>query len=230
MAFRVVVGGAIAELLRFLALRVDAAANPELRHLLDEMYRLKYLRFGTSGYRGVWNRDFTEEKTRIIAQAICDYLKLQNMPKYAKGIGQNLSGRVVVIGYDGRRNSTYVANLVAEICLANGFTVYYSSRPTPTPALNFFAREVIGRDRVAGLINCTASHNPPEWQGIKFNPKEGYPAPTNLTDIIAARATVRQLLQSPLPRADLALAESDGTLQQFDPLELYLDYCRQSGH
>src|SRR5258708_19790695 len=127
MAFRVVVGGAIAELLRFLALRVDSAANPDLRRLLDEMYRLKYLRFGTSGYRGVWNRDFTEEKTRIITQAICDYLKLQNMPQYAKGVGEDLSGRVVVIGYDGPPNSPLVPNFFPETSLATAFPFYYSS-------------------------------------------------------------------------------------------------------
>ncbi len=52
----------------------------------------------------------------------------------------------------------------------------------PTPALSFYETDVLPSDEVAGLIIATASHNPPEWQGIKFNPRLGYPAPTNVTD------------------------------------------------
>ncbi len=229
MPFRVLLVAALAEQIRMLRLRVDADRHPDLDALLAEMFRLKYMRFGTSGYRGVWGRDFTEHKAKIISQAICDFLKLENMPAYTAGTGEDLSGRVIVIGYDGRRTSPQVGRWVAEVCLANGFSVYYASRPTPTPALNYFAREFIGRDRVAGLINSTASHNPPEWQGIKFNPKEGYPAPTSLTDVLGPRATIRQLLDIPNPSYDLAAAEAEGRFQQFDTKNLYLNWVRESG-
>lgn len=229
MPFRVLLVSALAEQIRMLRLRVDAGQHPALDGLLAEIFRLKYMRFGTSGYRGVWGRDFTEHKAKIISQAICDFLKLENMPVYAASAGEDLSGRIIVIGYDGRRTSPQVGRWVAEVCLANGFDVYYASRPTPTPALNYFAREFIGRDRVAGLINCTASHNPPEWQGIKFNPKEGYPAPTSLTDVLGPRATIRQLLDIPNPTYDLAVAEAEGRFQQFDAKNLYLNWVRESG-
>lgn len=229
MPFRVLLVNALSEAIRILQLRVDKRKAPELAQLLDDMYQLKYIRFGTSGFRGVWNRDFTEEKVRIVTQAICDYMNSANVPTYAVGTTEDLNGRVVVIGYDGRRSSPFVARIVAEVCLANGFKVHYASRPSPTPALNFYAREVIGRDRVAALINCTASHNPPEWQGIKFNPRQGYPAPTKLTDVIASRASFRQLMNTPIPRQDTVAAEAAGTFQQFDPRNLYLDYVRNSG-
>ncbi len=227
--FRVLAACAITEQLRFLNVRLQGSEHTALIQLLKDIYHLKYLRFGTSGYRGVWDRDFTEEIVRVVSQAICDFLKLQNMPKYASGLGENLSGRIIVIGYDGRRGSERVGRMVAETCLANGFDVHFASRPSPTPALNFYAREKIGRDHVAGLINCTASHNPPEWQGIKFNPKEGYPAPTALTDVIGSRATVRQLLHITSPRYSTEVAEAEGRFQQFDPKNLYLDWVRAAG-
>lgn len=229
MPFRILTLGGVCEQLRLIQQRPGVRALPELVSLLKALYQFKYIRFGTSGYRGVWHRDFTPRQAQIVAQAVCDFLKMENMPLYAKQSGEDLSGKVIVIGYDGRRNSPQVARMVAEVCLANGFTVYYASRPSPTPALNFFAREVIGRDKLAGLINCTASHNPPEWQGIKFNPKEGYPAPTALTDIIASRSNNRYFLDTPVPTIDTTEAEAEGTFKQFDPKNLYLNYLRQSG-
>jgi phosphomannomutase len=79
------------------------------------------------------------------------------------------------------------------------------------------------------LINCTASHNPPEWQGIKFNPRLGYPAPTNVTDFIASRINEIQLLDQPSTTVDLDQAEKDGRLHGFDPIDHYTRWIRNSG-
>lgn len=229
LPFRVLTAGTLSEQLRLIRIRLDLNRHQALDSTLSAMYDLKYMRFGTSGYRGVWNRDFTPEKARIISQAICDYLKQQNMPAYAEGSSADLTGKTIVISYDGRRNSQNVSRIVAETFLANGFRVYFAAAPTPTPALNYFAREFVNVDNLAGMINCTASHNPPEWQGIKFNPTHGYPAPTNVTDVIGSRASARQLLNQAPPKGDLERAENNGDFRQFDPKDMYLNWLRQAG-
>jgi phosphomannomutase len=123
-----------------------------------------------------------------------------------------------------------VAEWAAQVCLANGFKVDLANRDTPTPALVYYLTDYLDPDEVAGLINCTASHNPPEWQGVKFNPRQGYPAPTSLTDFVAARANQYGLLDESAPVADLSAAEARGDLRGFDPIVNYTDWVLESGH
>ncbi len=230
MPFRIVQVGNISELLRRFRLRTN---EPRLvgdgrgPGLLDEIYEGKYLRFGTSGVRGRWEIDLTEASARRVTQAICDFLKREQTPDYADA--EDLRGKRIVIGYDTRQNADKVARWVAEVCLANGFQVDFAYRPTPTPALVYYLTDYLAEDEVAGLINCTASHNPPEWQGIKFNPRQGYPAPTNVTNFIASRANERYLLDAGAPTADVEEAEKRGSLRGFDPIVNYTDWIFASG-
>jgi phosphomannomutase len=230
MPFRVVQTGNVSERLFGLRLRTE---EPELvgdgqkPGLLQQIYDLKYARFGTSGVRGRWDEDFTEERAKRVVQAICDYLKASNVPARIKA--ENLQGKRIVIGYDSRRNARLVAEWTAQVCLANGFKVDLAERDTPTPALVYYLTDYLPEEECAGLINCTASHNPPEWQGIKFNPKHGFPAPTDLTDFIAARANRLQLLDEQVAGADLGQAEANGDLRGFDPLEDFAAWILNSG-
>ena len=227
MPFRVIQIGKIAERLLELAEWLEDRSpdgHHELIDLLHRCYDLKYPRFGTSGLRGVWQKDFTEPKARRTAQVVCQYLAGIDIPGYVVPKAQDLSGKWIVVGYDGRRNSLKVATWLAEVALANGFPVQISSRPTPTPAIAFYATEVAGKDHLAGILNCTASHNPPEWQGIKFNPKEGYPAPTHLTDIIAARLNELQLLDVQVPGENVQEAEAAGKVRYYDPIMKYKEW------
>ncbi len=91
-------------------------------------------------------------------------MNARNVPAFV-GAG-DLSGKIVVLGHDTRRNSDLVTEWAAETCLANGFQVHMGARDIPTPALAFYETEVLPANEVAGLIIATASHNPPEWQGI----------------------------------------------------------------
>ncbi len=195
--------------------------------LLREIYDRKYARFGTSGVRGRWGEDFTEVRAKRVLQAICDFMKASDVPDYVGA--EDLRGKRVVIGYDSRRNATLVAEWAAQVCLSNGFKVDFANRDTPTPVLVHYLIDYLDQDDVAGLINCTASHNPPEWQGIKFNPRHGWPAPTSLTDFIAARANQLQLLDMSAPEADLADAEERGYLRRFDPIVDYSNWVLDSG-
>ena len=201
--------------------------NQNLRRLLTILYGYKYLRFGTSGVRGLWQRDFTEKRARQVVQAVCEFLRSHEVPGYVGA--ENLSGKKIVIGYDSRLNALKVAEWTAQVVLANGFTVELSNRDTPTPALVYYLADYLPPDQAAGLINLTASHNPPDWQGIKFNPRQGWPAPTNVTDFIAARINEINLLDLPVPQVDLEAAARDGRLVGFDPIDHYVQWVFQAG-
>ncbi len=231
MPFRVIQAGNIAERLYSFRLRTAdpcLVGGESMPGLLREIYDRKYIRFGTSGVRGRWGLDFTEVRAKRVVQAICDFLKNVGVPAYVGA--EDLQGKRIVIGYDTRKNARTVAEWAAQVCLANGFKVDFANRDTPTPALVYYLTDYLGQDEVAGLINCTASHNPPAWQGIKFNPRQGYPAPTSLTDFIAARVNRLQLLDEFAAVADLAEAEQRGDLRGFDPIVHYTNWVLGSGH
>ncbi len=231
MPFRVIQIGNIAERLYGFRIRtkdIDLVGDANHIGLLQEIYNRKYLRFGTSGVRGRWQVDFTETRAKQVAQAICDFLKCQNVPDYVGA--EDLSGKRIVIGYDSRKNARLVANWITQVCVANGFRVDLAGRDSPTPALVYALTDYLDQEETAGLINCTASHNPPEWQGIKFNPRLGYPAPTNVTDFIASRINELQLLNQSAQAADLSMAEERGLVRGFDPLPSYAQWILQSGH
>ena len=230
MAYRVIQIGNIFERLFALRLRTGDPILLGLagkKGLLREIYDRKYLRFGTSGVRGRWGFDFTETRARQVVQAVCDFLNNENVPAFVGA--EDLSGKVVVLGHDTRRNSDVVTQWTAETCLANGFKVHIGTRDVPTPALAFYETEVVPKDEVAGLIIATASHNPPEWQGIKFNPRLGYPAPTNVTDFIAFRINELQLIDHTGGQIDIENARARGLVQGFDPLDDYVKWIKNNG-
>jgi phosphomannomutase len=230
MPFRVVQIGNIYERLYGFRLRTQDPHLTGDRHslgLLRSIYDRKYLRFGTSGVRGRWEDDFTEQRARQVVQAVCDFMNDVNVPDFVGA--ENLSGKRVVVGYDTRRNADRVARWTAEVCLANGFTVDFANRDTPTPALVYYLTEYLPADQVAGLLICTASHNPPEWQGIKFNPRLGYPAPSNVTDFLAFHINELQLMDANARSTDLEDAEARGRLRGFDPLDDYVAWIKDNG-
>ena len=230
MPYRVIQIGNIFDRLYAFRLRT---ADPLLqgragyKGLLRELYDRKYLRFGTSGVRGRWGNDFTETRARQVVQAVCDFMNNKNVPSFVGA--EDLSGKIVVLGHDTRRNSDVVTRWAAETCLANGFRIHTGNRDVPTPALAFYETEVLSQEEVAGLLIATASHNPPEWQGIKFNPRLGYPAPTNLTDFIAFRINELQLADEAGGQADVEEARARNMVTGFDPLNRYVDWIKNNG-
>lgn len=230
MPFRVVQIGNIYERLYEFRLRTE---NPLLigdeHHLglLRAIYDRKYLRFGTSGVRGRWGVDFTEKRAKQVVQAVCDFLNDEGVPDFVGH--ENLAGKKVVVGYDTRRNADQVAEWTAAVCLANGFEVDFANRDTPTPALVYYLTDYLPHEDVAGLLICTASHNPPEWQGIKFNPRLGYPAPSNVTDFLAFHINELQLVDADARTTDLEDARLRGRLRGFDPLDDYVSWIKHNG-
>lgn len=143
------------------------------------------IKFGTSGWRGLIARDFTFGQVRLASQAIADYLKaeLQN-PASA------ISGRepVVILGYDTRFLGREFSLAAAEILEHNGLIPLMCDRDTPTPVI---AHNIRARNAIGG-INMTASHNPAEWQGLKFSTSNGAAAPPEVTRQIEGNVLRRQ--------------------------------------
>ncbi len=137
--------------------------------------------FGTSGHRGSsLKAGFNEDHILAVAQAICCY-------REARGITGPL-----FIGMDTHALSGPAQMTAIEVLAANGVIVMVQEAGgfTPTPVISH-AILTHNRGRSSGLadgIVVTPSHNPPEDGGIKYNPPEGGPADTRVTDWIAAKA------------------------------------------
>ena len=111
------------------------------------------IKFGTDGWRAVIADDFTFANVRIAAEAIAAYIHAKEDPK--KGL---------CIGYDTRFGSKAFARACAEVAAATGIPVMLANAVTPTPALSFGVR---GRGAAGGIM-ITSSHNPAQWNGVKY--------------------------------------------------------------
>lgn len=163
------------------------------------------IKFGTSGWRAIIADDFTFANVRICTQAIADHLK---SIKTTQG---------VVIGSDARFMSQRFMEVAAEVFAANGIKALLCVRDTPTPVISF---EILRR-KLAGGINFTASHNPPEYQGLKFSPAWGGPALPETTTDIENRAN-ELMKNGNIKRMPLAEAEKNGLVERINPMETYL--------
>jgi phosphomannomutase len=126
--------------------------------------------FGTDGWRATLN-EFTSERVRAVAQATADYLA-----------DAGHAGETVAVGYDARDSSPGFADDVADVLATNGFDVLLPERDCPTPVVS---HAIVDRD-LAGALVLTASHNPPEYNGVKFIPDNGASALPEVTEAIEA--------------------------------------------
>jgi alpha-D-glucose phosphate-specific phosphoglucomutase len=129
------------------------------------------IKFGTSGWRAVIAEDFTLANVRRAVIGIARYV-----------VSQKPRGARVVVGRDPRFLGETLVAVAAEILSAHGIMPLLIPEPAPTPAI---AYEVI-RSQSDGAINFTASHNPPEYNGIKFSTPDGAPALPEVTNQIEA--------------------------------------------
>jgi alpha-D-glucose phosphate-specific phosphoglucomutase len=127
------------------------------------------IKFGTDGWRGIIADDFTFHNVRRVAGAISSYILKNEDAK-----------RGVIIGYDTRFASQRVARLAAEVIAAAGIPVRLANDYTPTPAISY-AVKTLG---AAGGVVITSSHNPWNWNGVKFKGKFGGSATPAIMKII----------------------------------------------
>ena len=137
------------------------------------------IKFGTSGWRGLIARDFTFDNVRLATQGIADYLNAERGTRNAE-----LSRRkpIVILGYDTRFLGREFSLAAAEVLAANGLIPHLCNRDTPTPVI----AHAIRNGKAIGGINVTASHNPAEYQGLKFSAHNGAPATPEVTKQIEA--------------------------------------------
>lgn len=137
------------------------------------------IKFGTSGWRGLIARDFTFDNVRLASQGIAEYLKTE-----LANTSSAIHGRkpVVILGYDTRFLGREFALAAAEVLEQNGLTPLLCNRDTPTPVISHNIRV----KKAIGGINMTASHNPAEYQGLKFSISNGAAAPPEVTKQIEA--------------------------------------------
>jgi phosphoglucomutase len=155
------------------------------------------IRFGTSGWRAVIAEDFTFRNVRMITESICRYLK-----EAEPGGGR------LVVGHDSRFMGERFSAVAAEIASKKGFEVLLCTGETPTPAIS----HAIRHRKALGGINFTASHNPPEYQGIKFSTADGAPALPEIT------GAIEQIIATGEGVGD----SSGGSIENYDPKPEYL--------
>jgi len=163
---------------------------------------LTQIKFGTSGWRAVMAEEFTFANVRRAVSGITRYVA-----------SQKPNGARVIVGRDPRFLGETFCSMAADILASHGITPLVVAEAAPTPA---FAYAVV-QNKADGVINFTASHNPPEYNGIKFSTPDGCPALPEVTKKIEAEILA----------ADQATAASVGnavtvTKAMLDPKPAYL--------
>jgi len=126
--------------------------------------------FGTDGWRGLIGDELNQNNITLVAQAFALFLKEKHQHNR------------VTIGYDGRKFSDLFALVFAKVLNANNIEVLLSDRVIPTPVVSFTC---IHQNCQAGVM-ITASHNPPQYNGIKFKSAQGSPFATEDTARVEA--------------------------------------------
>ncbi len=166
------------------------------------------IKFGTDGWRDLIADQFTFGNLRIVVQGIA-----------AMVINRNLGRRGIVIGYDNRFLSREFAEAAGRVLTGNGVKVFLPDKPLPTPAVAFAVRH----HRAGGAIMITASHNPPQYNGLKFIPEYAGPALPDITDEIEAEIA---LVSSGAKIYELTLKEAD-KLELITRLDIDSEYFKQ---
>ncbi|MGC1223333.1 MAG: phosphoglucomutase/phosphomannomutase family protein [Candidatus Sulfotelmatobacter sp.] len=111
------------------------------------------IKFGTDGWRGIIADDFTFDNVRRVAGAIASYVLKNEDARHG-----------VIIGYDTRFASQRAAQVAAEVIAGAGIPVKLADDYTPTPAVSYAVKD----EGAAGGVMITSSHNPWNWNGVKF--------------------------------------------------------------
>jgi alpha-D-glucose phosphate-specific phosphoglucomutase len=155
------------------------------------------IKFGTDGWRGVIADDFTFENVRRVAGAIAAYV-----------LKHEDASRGVIVGYDTRFASQRAARVVAEVIAGAGIPVKLANDYTPTPAISL----AVKTSGSAGGVVVTSSHNPWNWNGVKFKGKFGGSATPAIMKVIES-----EVRAGTMPH---------GTRAAVDEVDLKSDYIR----
>ena len=158
------------------------------------------IKFGTSGWRAIVAEDFTLANIRRAVAGIAQYVASQSGTKS------------VLVGRDPRFLGEMFVAEAGRVLASHGVTPVIIPNPAPTPAIAYAVRE----RRTGGSINFTASHNPPEYNGIKYSTPDGAPALPEVTKQI--EANVRAAGDVPSP---------DDPGKRFEEVDVKPDYLKR---
>jgi len=160
------------------------------------------IKFGTDGWRAVISDEFTFNNVRIAAQAIASYVN-----------GHKLAEKGIIVGYDTRFLAEHYAEEIVKVLHLNGILCYMTDRDTPTPVVAFSVKD----KKAGGAVMVTASHNPPQYCGIKFIPDYAGPASSDITDEIE-----RYLKNGKHPETKTSFK-----LERFNPMNRYMKHLEE---
>jgi phosphomannomutase len=162
--------------------------------------------FGTDGWRGVIADDFTVANVRLVARAIASYV-----------LEHEDSSRPLVLGYDTRFGSERFARVAAEELARAGLRVLLSADHCSTPAVSY----AVWHFQAAGGVVITASHNPWQWNGVKFKARYGGSASPKIV------ARIEEALQrEPPQRAGGEVSEADFRAPYLERLAQQVDLAK----
>jgi phosphoglucomutase len=164
------------------------------------------IKFGTSGWRAVMAEDFTFVNVRRAVNGIARYV-----------VSQKPGGGRVLVGCDPRFLGETFCAMAAEILSSHGITPLVISEAAPTPAISY----AVIQEKADGAINFTASHNPPEYNGIKFSTPDGAPALPEVTKRIETEIAAFDSGDS------RASANYQPASEKLDPRGQYLNRLRE---
>jgi phosphoglucomutase len=169
---------------------------------------LTQIKFGTSGWRAVMAEDFTFVNVRRAVKGIARYVAGQ------KPRGKKLR---VIVGRDPRFLGETFCAMAADILRAHGILPVIVSEPAPTPAFAY----AVAQTKADGVINFTASHNPPQYNGIKFSTPDGCPALPEVTTKIEAEIGAGDR------EPETSSANGNGGSEDFESLDVKTTYLKR---
>ena len=165
------------------------------------------IKFGTDGWRGVISEDYTFANVRLVAAGIAEWVRRREE-----------QGKGIVVGYDARFLSAQYAQDCAAVLADEGIKVWLADEMLSSPALTWQVKD----RQAAGGVMITASHNPPEYNGLKFKAAFGGSAPPELVSQI--EACVSRLEAEKAVVTKVALPAS---VEKFTAKASYLDHVRR---
>jgi phosphomannomutase len=144
--------------------------NPGKPTTDDQRPTTASIKFGTDGWRAVIADDFTFDNVRRVAGGIASYV-----------LKHEEAARGLIVGYDTRFGSPQFARAAAEVLAAASIPIKLSGDYVPTPAISLAVKQ----GEAAGGVVITSSHNPWNWNGVKFKAKFGGSAPPSIMKVIS---------------------------------------------
>lgn len=167
------------------------------------------IRFGTDGWRALIAKEFTYDNLHLVAAGIAKYI-----------LDTHGKSKSAVVGYDARFLADKFAHFAADVLNSYGINVKIVNSPVPTPVIAHAAKE----EDSCGALMFTASHNPPEYMGIKFIPEYAGPATVEITNAILTNIDDLAEKSQSLSREErekLLNGSEQAQKEIFDPSEAY---------